>query len=252
MNLENELKQLPGKVGFYYKNLSTKEIITYNEGANFSPASIIKLPIIMAVYKMAYQGKISLETQISIKEIEKMPSCGAINSFSYEPELDMKTLCALMITISDNTATNVLINHIGMENLNQEFIEMGLKNTRINRILFDKEASKKNIQNIVTPLEMGDLLEQLYSKQFVSEEVSQEIVDILCRQQINHKLKEMLPPGTRAAHKTGEDDDISNDVGIIYGKEDFIVCYLSNETLPYVFNPFIRKTTKLLFDRCNI
>lgn len=243
-----QLKHIPGELGFYYKNLVTGDSIQYNVDSTFGPASIIKLPIMMAIFKLESEGKTSFTDTIVIKEEEKMPSCGALNSFTGEPQVDIRTLCTLMITISDNTATNVLISHYGMELLNQVFVEMGLVKTKVNRLLFDKEASKKNIQNSVTPIEMAYLLEELYFGRFVSEDVSEEILDILCRQQINHKMKEMLPPGTKVAHKTGEDDDISNDVGIIYGDEPCIVCFLSNNTKPYLFNPFIRETCKLAYN----
>lgn len=240
--LIEKLKQMTGEQGFYYKNLLTDKVITYREDELFGPASVIKLPILMAVFKMVSEGKASLRDKIVVSNREKMPSCGALNSFTGEPEVDVRTLCNLMITISDNTATNVLIDYYTMEVLNQVFQEMGLVNTRVNRKLFDKEASKKNIQNSVTAQEMGFLLEELYFGRFVSQEVSEDVLDILSRQQINHKMKEMLPAGTKVAHKTGEDDDISNDVGIIYGEEPCVICFLSNKTLPYVFNPFIRET----------
>lgn len=246
-NILEELKNIPGELGFYYKNLITGETISYNEEKVFGPASVIKLPIMMAIFKLASEGGISLEDTLLVKNEEKMPSCGALNSFMVEPEVDIRTLCNLMITISDNTATNVLISHFTMELLNQVFVEMGLEKTRVNRLLFDKEASRKNIQNEVTSEEIAFLLEELYWGKFVSEEVSKDILEILSRQQINHKMKEMLPPGTRVAHKTGEDDDISNDVGIIYGEEPCIVCFFSNKTKPYLFNPFIRKTCKLAY-----
>lgn len=246
--LTEQLKQIQGEQGFYYKNLITDRVISYREDELFGPASVIKLPILMAVFKMASEGRASLEDRIVVLQEDKMPSCGALNSFTGEPEVDVRTLCNLMITISDNTATNVLIDYYTMEVLNQVFQEMGLVNTRVNRKLFDKEASKRNIQNSITAEEMGYLLEELYFGRFVDQKVSEDILEILSRQQINHKMKEMLPPGTKVAHKTGEDDDISNDVGIIYGDEPCVICFLSNKTLPYVFNPFIRETCAKAFN----
>lgn len=249
MNKQLEkLQHIPGELGFYYKNLVTGESICHNTESTFGPASVIKLPIMMAIFKLAAEGKTSFTDTIVIKEEEKMPSCGALNSFVGEPKVDIRTLCSLMITISDNTATNVLISHYGTALLNQVFGDMGLVQTKVNRLLFDKEASKRNIQNVVTPQEIGYLLEELYFGRFVNTEVSEEILEILCRQQINHKMKEMLPPGTKVAHKTGEDDDISNDVGIIYGEEPCVICFLSNKTKPYLFNPFIRETCKLAYN----
>lgn len=246
-----KLKKLPGKVGFYYKNLNTGELSYYNEDQEYIPASVIKLPVLMGIFLLAERGEADLNQRIKIKHSDKMPSCGALNSFTYEPEVDIRTLCNLMITISDNTATNVLISHYGIDYLNKVFVEMGLEKTRVNRLLFDADASKKGIQNAITPKEMGFLMELLYKNEFVSKSVSEDIKEILCRQQINHKIKEMLPPGTKAAHKTGEDDYISNEVGIVYAKQPFIIALLSNETNTHIINTFIRETAYELFQRCN-
>lgn len=251
-NILEQLKGLPGHVGFYFKNLNTGEILYHNENDEYIPASVIKLPVLMAIFLLADRGEADLKEYIKIKHGDKMPSCGALSSFSDEPEVDVRTLCNLMITISDNTATNILISHYGTGCLNEVFEEMGLEKTRVNRRLFDSEASQKGIQNSITPKEMGFLMEKLYRNEFVSKAVSEEIKEILCRQQINHKLKEMLPPGTKAAHKTGEDDYISNDVGIVYSNEPFIVSFISNETDIHIFNTFIRETTYKLFQKCNM
>ena len=245
------LKSLPGKTGFFYKNLETGETINWNENEKFIPASVIKLPVMMAIFKMAERGEADLYEKIRIRHEQKMPSCGALNSFTDEPEIDILTLCSLMITISDNTATNVLISHFGTEKLNRKFAQMGLEDTRVNRLLFDMEASKKGIQNCATPKETAFLLEELHCGRFVSEKVSEAIKEILLRQQINHKIKEKLPPGTRAAHKTGEDDYISNDAGIIYASQPFIFSFFSNDTKVSEVNSFMRDAAAELFERCS-
>lgn len=254
MDLQNiiaRIEEIPGEKGFFYKNLVTAEQSEYNADRGFSPASVIKFPILMAVFKMAAEGKTSLSDRIVVKHEDKMPSCGALNSFTDEPSVDIRTLCSLMITISDNTATNVLIDHFGTEVLNHQFEEMGLCMTRVNRKLFDMEAAARGLSNVVQIREIAILLEKLYRKEFVSESVCEDILEIMCRQQIKHKIRGMLPPGTKAAHKTGEDDDITNDVGIVFAKQPFICCYMSNKTVTYIFNDFIRKTTRELYEHCN-
>lgn len=251
-NILKKIASMPGHSGFYYKNMISGDTMVFNEQDHFIPASVIKLPILMEIYRLSALGKINLDTKLLIKDEDKMPSCGALNAFTGEVLADIRTLCNLMITISDNTATNVLITYLGTETLNEGFAAMGLTDTRVNRKLFDLEASKKGIQNVITPAEIGMLLEKLYTDEFISQPVSQEIKEILFRQQIKHKIKEMLPIGTKVASKTGDDDNISNDVGIVYAKQPFVVCFISNKTVPRIFNPFIRKTSLELFNRCNI
>lgn len=225
----NKLKNVKGKIGFYYKNLITKEEIAYNENETFLAASIIKLPILAAIFREAAKGKVDLSDFITVKHADKVPSCGALNQFTNEPLVDIRTLCRLMIVISDNTATNVLINHFSIEKLTNNFNDIGLMETKIKRLLFDREASRQGKENVFAPKEIGNLLEQIYNRIFVNEIVSKEIEDILLEQQINHKIPGRLPD-LKIAHKTGEDDGITHDVGIVYADKPFVIVFASNNT----------------------
>lgn len=236
----DRLKGVKGKIGFYYKNLITKEEISFNENEAFIAASVIKLPILAVVFSEAAKGTIKLSEKIKVKNSDKVPGCGALYSFTNEPEVDIQTLCNLMITISDNTATNVLINHFTLENISREFIEMGLKDTKLRRLLFDAKAKQKGVENVFTPKEIGTFLEQIYNRTFLSENTSEEIEKILLEQQINHKIPGKLPD-FKIAHKTGEDDGITHDVGIVYTEEPFVIVFASNNTNVHEFEKIIRE-----------
>ena len=171
-----------------------------------------------------------MQEKLVFREEDKYPSCGALQFFPTPMEVDIETLCKLMITISDNTATNLLIRRFGMEAFNEEFRRMGLRKSRIERLLFDSEASSRGLENRVTPKDMGLLLEQIYRRAFVNDSVSAYMEDILLRQQIKHKIRGYLPKSIPCAHKTGEDNGITNDVGIVYADPPFIVCWLTNQT----------------------
>ena len=140
----------------------------------------------------------------------------------------LKTLCGLMITISDNMATNMIMRHFGIETLNREFREIGLQDTHIERLLFDSAGDALGKQNKIVPREMGGLLERIYRHTFVDEATSRIVEDTLLDQQINHKIPGYLPEGTPVAHKTGEDDGITNDVGVVFAKEPFVLCFAYN------------------------
>jgi len=240
------LKSATGKVGFYYKNLVTGEELFLNENQAFQAASVIKLPIFAEVFRQVSLGALDMSEKITVHHSDKMPSCGALNSFTDEPSIDIKTLCNLMITISDNTATNLLINRFGIDELNKGFQQLGLKETKLKRLLFDAAASKAGKENVFVPKEIGGLLESLYKKEFINSEISEEIINTLLRQQINHKIPGKLPRGIKSAHKTGEDSGITNDVGIVFGKEPFVIVFASNETDVPTFEEIIREITALL------
>jgi len=241
------LKTAKGKIGFYYKNLVTGEEICFNENDAFQAASVIKLPILAEVFRQAYLKNTDLSEKISVKNIDKMPSCGALNLFTDELSVDIRTLCNLMIAISDNTATNVLIKHFNIDRLNNGFCEIGLEKTKINRLLFDKEAQKQGKENVFVPKEIGLLLEKIYFKSFISEQISNEIEAILFKQQINHKIPGKLPYDIKVAHKTGEDDGITNDVGIVYSDEPFVIVFSSNDTDVPEFENLIREISYQCF-----
>lgn len=224
------LASLPGDIGFYYKDLGSGESFGHRENDMFQAASVIKLPIYAVVMKLWAEGKLSLEEKIICRDEDKLPPCGALYFFTGDVEVDINTLCGLMISISDNAATNLLIRRLGLDFLNEQFKEIGLKDTHLERYLFDAESSAKGLENRIVPAEIGALLESIYSHSFISEEVSRRMEKLLLEQQINHKIPGYLPEGTPVAHKTGEDDGITNDVGIVYGEKPFVICFASNFT----------------------
>ena len=225
------LAQLPGKIGCYYKNLVTGEEYGYNENDQYMAASVIKLPIFAAVAKMESEGRASWAERLPVRKEEMVPSCGTLRFVTDDlPALNTRALCQMMIVVSDNSATNILIRRFGIEGLNKEFKELGLEQTHIERLLFDRDESLKGKNNRIVPKEMGELLEKIYRHTLATEEASKFVEDTLLDQQINHKIPGYLPGDIDVGHKTGEDDGITNDVGIVYAKEPFVLAFACNET----------------------
>ena len=224
------LQSLPGRVGFYYKNLVTGSELSFNGEELFEAASVIKLPVYAVIMKLWAEGKLDLSEKLVCRDEDKLPPCGALYFFTGPVEADIRTLCGLMISLSDNAATNLLLKRFGLDFLNEQFKEIGLEKTHLERLLFDSEAASRGLENRICPCEIGKLLESLYRHSFVSEEVSREMEELLLKQQINHKIPGYLPDSIPVAHKTGEDDGITNDVAIVYAQEPFILCFASNQT----------------------
>lgn len=244
------MKQQSGHTGFYYKNLVTGEELGYQEDEIYLAASVIKLPIFMCIYKWASEGKCDLNEKIHVAQEDKMPICGALTLFTGELDVDIQTLCKLMISISDNSATNLLIKRFGIPAYEEEFKNIGLVNTRLNRILFDADATAAGLVNHMVPKEMGMLLEQVYRRTFVNEQVSKDIEDVLMLQQINHKICGIICEEVPVAHKTGEDDNLTNDVGLIYAKQPFVACFAGHDTNVPDFENLIRHVSAELLEEC--
>ena len=243
-----QMEKLPGHLGFYYKNLATGETYGIREQEPFLAASVIKFPLFLHILALAEQGIVSLSEKLWVRQQDKMPSCGALNQFSGDVEVDIATLCRLMIVISDNTATNVLIDRFGIGQINEGFQKMGLEKTVLRRKLFDAEASAAGLENTVSPREMGMLLEKLYRKSYVNKETSEYALRILLEQQIGHKLDGKLCGEVPIAHKTGEDDALSNDVGIVLGEMPFVACFTGHDTNVYLWEDLIRRSTYDLWE----
>lgn len=245
--IRKELGGMPGKVGFYYKNLVTGETMGFNETETFRAASIFKLPLLAGMLYQKEHNGTDFNEKLRIHKNDMIPGCGAVQHMSGEPELDILTLAKLMITISDNTATNVLTGRFGIEEMKAVFDRLGMKKTRLNRLLYDFESENKGIQNWFTPEEIGELLEKMYRRELVSVEASEFLEEILLQQQINHKIPSRLPYDFKVAHKTGEEEETTHDVGIVYSREPFVVCFASNKTDVPRFEDFIRNTTYRLY-----
>ena len=238
--ITREMETIPGHLGLYYKNVITGFEYGVREDETYLAASVIKFPILLHVLDRAAKGEISLSQKLTVENWEKVPSCGGLNQFTDAVTADIRTLCRLMIVLSDNTATNKLIRFCGMGRCNEAFRAMGLEKTVLNRLLFDYEAARQGFQNYICPREIGMLLERLYKKEFVSADMSRYAIDILLDQQIGHKLEGKLT-GVPVAHKTGEDDGLSNDVGIVFAKAPFVICFAGHDTDVYRWEDLMRR-----------
>ena len=237
-SIRQEMASLPGHLGFYYKNLVTGYAYGIRENEAFLAASVIKFPIFLYLLKYA-----DLNEKLLVEESDKAPGCGGLSLFTGPVETDIRTLCRLMIDISDNTATNRLIRHCTIPALNDFFRSVGLEKTCLRRFLFDAEASAAGLENTICPKELGSLLEMLYREEFVSPEISRYALEVLQDQQICHKLDGKLGGIVPIAHKTGEDDNLSNDVGIVFAQEPFVICFTGHDTDVYLWEDLMRRST---------
>ena len=241
------MEALPGHTGLYYRDLMGEGAFALRAEEPFLAASVIKLPLYLYILREAAAGRTDLTETLTVRQGDKVPVCGALTLFTGEPEVDLQTLCRLMISLSDNTATNLLIRRFGIEAVNGGFREMGLRTTALRRLLFDGAAAARGLENTVSPAEMGALLERLWRGTFVSPAVSAEALELLKLQQIDHKLGGMICGAAPIAHKTGEDDGLTSDVGIVFTPAPFLLCMTGHHTDVPAFETLIRETAWRLF-----
>ncbi len=243
-----QLKEIPGKVGFYYKNLVTGEEWSLNPELPLLAASVIKIPVLAEAFSQIASGKADGNELYKVRAEDKVPSCGALTYLHTGLEVTLEDLCTLMIILSDNTASNILIRKFGIEEINGCMRGLGLKVTTVNRLLFDSEAAAQGKENYICAGEIGSLLEKMYRGTLVSKEASEKMLKILANQRLNGKMPFFFKNGVKIAHKTGEDDGITHDVGIVYAPQPFAVCFCSNEVDVPRFEMVIQRVTRKLYD----
>ncbi len=237
------LMELPGEISVYGKDLTTDEKWAYEANLPLVAASVIKLPILAEAFRQARDGLLDMNETFSIRPEQKMPSCGALTYLHDGLTVTLRDLCALMIIVSDNTAANILIERLGMDSINAGMRALGLEKSTLRRKLFDSEAAGRGLENTVTAWEMGQLLEMLYKGECVSPEADAEMLGILKNQRLNGKMPFFLHE-LEIAHKTGEDDGITHDVGIVYAAHPLILCFASNHTDVPAFERFIQDAAR--------
>lgn len=231
--IQEILQKLPGSISFYYKNLVTGQEIAYREDEKMYAASVIKLYIMADAFYRIKQGQLDPDQIYVMKKEDYVPSCGAVAYMHEGLEVTVMDLITLMIIFSDNTATNILIDLLGMDQINEEIKQMEIEQVWLRRKMYDIEKSRQGIQNQITAKQTGILLQRMYEGTLVDEESSRKMLSIMKNQQLNGKIPfylNALDPEPEIAHKTGEDSGITHDVGIVYAKQPFVVCFCGNET----------------------
>jgi beta-lactamase class A len=217
-------------------------------------ASSIKIAVLADLLLQAQHGKVKLSEEYVVRK-EDLVS-GSDIMLGLTPgvtRLTLRELATIMVAVSDNSATNVLISRLGMEDINAMLANLGLKSTRLRRKMMDLNAAGEGRENVATPREMMTLLEAIYSGKLLNKEMTAEFIKLLS----THKESAMLqglPDDAIAANKPGELEAVRNDSGIIFVKgRPYILCvmttYLKDEKDGSAAIRKIAELTYSYFDR---
>ncbi len=204
---EARLRDLAGRssgvTGLAALDLTNGEQFGVNENCLFPQASAIKIPVLMEVYKQAARGTFKLTDMRRIEKQDKATGSGVLAFLGDGTvQMNLHDLCVLMIVLSDNTATNILIELVGMAAVNETLDSLGLQQTRLRRRMMDTAAALRGDENLSTPAEAARIMEILWRGDFVSRAVCDEILDILKKPK-GGPITSALPAGTEVASKPG-------------------------------------------------
>jgi beta-lactamase class A len=235
--LSSLAKSHKGKVAIAVKHLETGESFYLDADAVMPTCSLIKLPVLIETYLQADEGKFKLTDKVALKEADRVPGSGILTyHFSEGASLSVRDLTRLMIAFSDNTATNMVIDKVGIASVNKRMADWGLKETRLNAKVFRgsttsvaPDRTKRYGLGSTTAREMVMLLEELMVGERVRPPLKQAILHHLRKNEDKDKFPRMLPPGTTLAHKDGAVSNARTDAGLLFTPTGVIaVCVLSD------------------------
>ncbi|HXV62510.1 MAG TPA: serine hydrolase [Vicinamibacteria bacterium] len=218
-----------GVLGVAIRDLTTGESYSIEGDTLFTQASAIKLPILVELFRQAEEEALSLDQDVTVASSDIAPGSGVLQQLTPgRVTMPLRDIATLMVTVSDNTATNLIIERVGMENVNRTMARLGLHQTKLQRKMMDEEAWAENRENLSTPNEQADLLQAIHEGKILGDESRKELLGILAIPK-SSRIRPLLPTGTRVAHKTGSLAGVVVDVGIIYLKDrPFIVAAMGN------------------------
>jgi beta-lactamase class A len=234
-NLDQKIRariaKTKGTVSLYAKNLDTGAEYGIRADEKVRTASTIKLPVMVECYKAVAEGRGAWNTELTLRDEDKVSGSGVLFEFSNNAKIFLRDAMHLMIVVSDNTATNLILDKLSANAVNQTMDELGLPGTRsMRKVRGDgnklkdptgwsaaglKEENKKYGLGSSTPREMVRLLEMLEQGKVVNPAASREMLEVLKRQQLRDGIARTtadLP----VASKTGSLDRLRSDVGIVY------------------------------------
>lgn len=216
-----------GRVAYFVKNLNTGESCSFNADEVMPTASLIKTAVLVETYWQAAEGKVKLETMLALKKDDKVPGSGILTQhFSDGVTLPLRDAARLMIVYSDNTATNLVLDQIGIASTGERMAKLGLTNTKINAKVFkgsttsiDPAATKKYGLGSTTAREMVRLLELIETGKVASPEACKEMLKHLKACDDHYTISRHLPTGMELAFKTGAVSDARTGAGIAYTRD---------------------------------
>jgi beta-lactamase class A len=242
-------KQIDGRVSLYARNLDSGVDVGINADEPVRTASTIKLPIACAVAKFVAEGKHAWSDRLIVGADDKVSGSGVLADFSDGESISLRDATTLMIIVSDNTATNLILDHVGGDRVNEYLASLGLERTRVMRKIrgdgnqlkpaqgWTREGSRPENQRfgigVSTPREMVHLLEMLEQGKVVDGNSSRLVLQMLERQQYKDGIGRKVDQ-FRVASKSGSLDALRSDVGMVHTPHGRIAIAITVDGLPQI------------------
>jgi beta-lactamase class A len=227
-------RNLDGVLGVAIEDLTTGQRLLLHGDSIFPQASSIKIAVLAELYHQAQQsaqgesGKAKLTDLYTVRAADLVADSDIMGGLTPGvTQITNRDLATMMVAVSDNSATNVLIDRLGMENVNALLDSLGLHNTRLRRKMMDIKAAAEGRENISTPQDMLTLLEKIYQGKVLDKEMTADFFKMLSTHK-NSFIPRDLPEGLQIANKPGELEAVRTDSGIVFLRNrPYIICVMT-------------------------
>lgn len=205
---------LDGVMGYAIVDIQSGERFERLAGETFPLASTIKLAILYEMFRQADEGRLSLDEARPLDRRHVVGGSGVLVELT-TPAMSLRDYAVLMIVLSDNSATNLLIDAVGMQNVTQRMSALGMPGLKLRRRMIDAAAALRGDENVGSPADVAKLLEMIHRGEGLRQESRDAIIAIL-RKAKPSALRDGVPSAVPVANKTGTLEGVAADAGIVY------------------------------------
>jgi beta-lactamase class A len=222
-------QHLDGVMGVAIEDLTTGDHFLLHEDEVFAQASSIKITVLANLYLQAQQGKLKLTDLYTVQSSDLVADSDIMNGLTPGvTRLTLRDLATMMVAVSDNSAANVLIERVGMANVNAMLDSLGVTHTRLRRKMMDLQAAKEGRENISTPREMMSLLDAIYHGKVLNKELTADFFAMLGTNK-DSWIPRDLPADLKVANKPGSLEAVRNDSGVVFVEgRPYVICVMTS------------------------
>jgi beta-lactamase class A len=215
-DVEKALLDFPGKASAVFYDYESETSFSIDGEESFESASLVKIPIMYEIFRQIQEGEYGEDKELVLEDDMKTGGAGVLKDKPSGSKWKVIDLITLMISESDNTAADMLIELAGMKNIEKTAVSLGMKQTTLRRKIYDFAQIDKGHDNYISPVDMMIILRAIVENDGIEQKYCSQMIEIMKKQKMRDRIPKLLPPGVECANKTGGLTGLVHDCAIIY------------------------------------